>query len=177
MFKYHRRPKSRRIQAWNVYIWKLNYFLTWSVTGVYCNILVEPLRWKRSLPTSNVSPELLNFQRNVLRGGNGDDKCYIKLRYFSEFIFIKFKDVFSNIFLVNFIYKIPDHINMVQTQILGVLDKLYDIIENWSIICTNTIWLWFQSKWIIKRFRIINEYVLVFACTCANGIYLSYLLS
>lgn len=40
--------------------------LTWSVTGVYCRTLVDPLRWWRSFPTSSVSPELLNFQRKDL---------------------------------------------------------------------------------------------------------------
>lgn len=52
----------------------INYLLTWSVTGVYLKILFVPFIVKRSEFMSNVSPELLNFQRNVLENKH---KAYI----------------------------------------------------------------------------------------------------
>lgn len=56
--------------VWGDFCVLLNWWpllFTWSVTGVYFKMLRLPFTLKRSLPTSRVSPELLNFQRNVLQ--------------------------------------------------------------------------------------------------------------
>lgn len=78
---------------------------TWSVTGVYCRMLVEPLRWNRSLPTSKVSPELLNFQRNDLRN----------ITHTNKYIYI----------YSTFILMLAEHIHTYSTMLGAVLRLLF----------------------------------------------------